>query len=158
VNELIVARASGMESEVPIRLILVNPPAGVDFGVQRGRGAQYETLFVQQRRHREISFDFSLGVSDNRKDGQPNFLGAFAQGPPGSRFIYIDVGTYAGQQDTPWARRMKVPLHGMTWELIRKTNKRRGHRLSARIPGTGKDGGPSCATVQLLGNWEIVKD
>ena len=147
-----------MESDVPIRLVLVDPPAGVDFGVQRGRGAQYETLFVQQRHRRDISFDFSVVVADNRKDGLPNFQGPFAQGPPANRFIYIDVGTYAGQKDTQWTRRMKVPLHGISWELIRKSIRKPGYRLSARIPGTGKDGGPSCATVQLLNNWEIVKD
>ena len=147
-----------MDSEVPIRLILVDPPAGVDFGVQRGRGREFETLFVQQRGRGDISFDFTLPVSDTRKDGQPNYLGDFAQGPPAGRFIYIDVGTYAGQQDTPWSRRMKVPLQGITWDLIRKTISKHGHRLAARIPGTGKDGGPSCATVRLLGGWEIVED
>jgi hypothetical protein len=147
-----------MGSEVPIRLVLVDPPAGVDFGVQRGGGSQYETLFVQQRKQRDISFDFSVAVSDNRKDGQPNFLGAFAQGPSAGRFLYIDVGTYAGQKDTPWSRRMKIPLQGITWDLIRKTIRKPGYRLAAKIPGTGKDGGPSCATVRLLGNWEIVKD
>lgn len=147
-----------MEAELPIRLILVDPPAGVDFGVQRGRGREFETLFVQQRRQRDISFDFSLRVSDIRKDGQPNFLGGFAQGPPTGRFIYIDVGTIAGQKDTPWSRRMKVPLQGITWDLIRKTIKKPAYRLAARIPGTGKDGGPSCATVRLIGDWETVKD
>ena len=33
-----------MKSEVPIRLVLIDPPAGVDFGIQRGRGAQYEAV------------------------------------------------------------------------------------------------------------------
>ena len=113
---------------------------------------------MQQRRERDIVFDFSLTGSDNRKDGQPNFLGDFAQGPPAGRFIYIDVGACAGQKDTPWSRRMKVPLQGVTWDLIRKTISKPGYRLAARIPGTGRDGGPSCATVRLLGDWEIVKD
>jgi len=147
-----------MKADVPIRLTLVDPPAGVDFAVQRGRGSEFEPVFVQQRKRRHVSFDFSLPVSDNRKDGQPNFLGDFAQGPPAGRFIYIDVGTCAGQKDTPWSRRMKVPLQGITWDLIRKTFGKPGYRLAARIPGTGTDGGPSCATVRLLGEWEIVKD
>lgn len=147
-----------MDAEVPVRLVLVDPPPGVDFGVQRGHGREFETLFVQQRRQRDICFDFCLTVSDSRKDGQPNFLGDFAQGPPAGRFIYIDVGTYAGQKDTPWSRRMKVPLQSITWDLIRKTTRKPGYRLAARIPGTGKDGGPTCASVRLLGDWEIVKD
>jgi hypothetical protein len=52
---------------------------------------------------------------------------------------------------------MKVPLEGITWALIRKAISKPGSRLSARIPGTGKDGGPNCATVQLLGGWQIIK-
>ena len=147
-----------MNSEVPIRLVLIDPPSGVDFGIQRGRGAQYEAVLVQQRKRRDLRFDFSLAVADNRKGGQPNFQGVFAQGPPARRFIYVDVGTYAGQKNTSWARRMIVPLQGITWELIRKAVGKPGYRLSARIPGTGKDGGPNCATVQLLGAWEVITD
>jgi hypothetical protein len=147
-----------MHTEVPIRLVLVDPPAGVHFGIQRGRGTDYESLFVQQRGDGNVSFDFSVTVADNQKDGLPNFQGPFVQGPSSSRFVYVDVGTYAGQKDTQWARRMKVPLQGITSSLIRKAISKPGFRLAARIPGTGKDGGPNCATVQLLGDWEIIKD
>jgi uncharacterized protein DUF5990 len=138
-----------MNSEVPIRLVLVDPPPEVDFGIQRGRGAQYEPVFVQQRKHGDVSFDLSLTVAENRNDGLPKFQGPFVQGPPGKRFVYIDVGIYAGQKDTQWARRMIVPLSGITWALIKKA--------LARIPGTGKDGGPNCATVKLLGAWQVIK-
>ena len=150
-------RRSHMEFDVPIRLVLVDPPAGVDFGIQKGRGARYETLFVQQRGRGDVSFDFSLMVKDNRNDRPPNFLGPFAQGMAADRFVYVDVGSYAGQKNTPWARRMKVPLQDITWSLIRGLLKKPGHRLSARISGTAKDGGPNCATVKPLGEWQIVK-
>jgi hypothetical protein len=146
-----------MESDLPIRLVLVDPPPGVDFGIQRRGGAHYETLFVQQGKRGDVIFDFSLPVTDDRKDGLPNFKGPFAQGPPASRFIYVDVGTYAGQKDTPWSRRMKVPLQGITWTLIRQATRKPGNRLVARIPGKGKDGGPNCATVRLFGDWEVTK-
>lgn len=145
-----------MKAEVPIRLVLVDPPPGVDFGIQRGNGSDYESLFVQQRNSGDVLFDFSLTVVDNRKDGLPNFQGPFAQGPPAGRFVYVDVGTYAGQKDTPWSRRMKVPLRGISWPLIRKAMSKQQYRLSARIPGTGKDGGPSCATVRLLDGWQVI--
>jgi len=145
-----------MESEVQIRLILVDPPSGVDFGIQSGSGTECESMFVQRRKGGDLFFDFSLAVADTRKDGSPNFQGPFAQGPPAGRFIYIDVGTYAGQKGTPWSRRMKIPLQGITWPLIRKTISKPGYVLSARIPGTGRDGGPNCATVQLLGEWQVT--
>jgi len=146
-----------MEADLPIRLVLVNPPDGVDFGIQRGSGSDYETLFVQQAKGADVIFDFSLGVADNRKDGLPNLKGPFAQGPPTNRFIYVDVGTYAGQKNTQWSRRMKVPLQGITWELIKQATNKPGHRLLARIQGRGKDGGPNCATVKLVGDWRIIK-
>ena len=145
-----------MESDLPIRLVLVDAPPGVDFGIQHGSGANYETHFVQQRKHGDVTFDFSLTVTDNRKDGLPNFKGPFAQGPVAGRFIYVDVGTYAGQKGTQWSRRMKVPLQGITWALIRQATKTQGYKLVARIHGKGKDGGPNCATVQLLGDWEVI--
>jgi hypothetical protein len=145
-----------MTADVTIRIVLVDPPPGVDFGVQRGRGAKYETLQVQRRTRGDIVFDLSLTVNDSRKDGLPNFTGPFAQGPADSRFLYLDVGTYAGQKDTPWSRRIKIPLQGITWALVKKVTAQSGLALMAKIPGKGKDGSPSCATVRLLGDWEII--
>jgi hypothetical protein len=145
-----------MEPDVLIRLVLLDPPAGVDFGIQRGSGAGYEALFVQQRREGDISFEFPLTISEGGKGVSPKFGGPFVQGPPAARFVYVDVGTYAGQKDTPWSRRIKVPLQGITWALIRKGGKP-GYRIAARIPGTGKDGGPNCATVEPLGDWVVER-
>lgn len=147
-----------MESELPIRIVLVDPPGGVDFGIQRGGGSHYQTLFVQQAKRGDVIFDFTLTVADNRKDGLPSLKGPFAQGPPTNRFIYVDVGTYAGQKNTQWSRRMKIPLQGITWTLIKRVINKSGHKLLARVPGTGKDGGPSCASVKLIGDWQVIKD
>ena len=145
-----------MESDLSIRLLLVDPPPGVAFGIQCGTGAHYQTVFVQQVKRGDVIFDFSLTVTENRKNRLPNFKGPLVQGPPASRFIYIDVGTYAGQEGTPWSRRMKVPLQGITWGLIRQARGKAGHRLLGRIPGKGKDGGPNCGTVQVAGSWEVI--
>ena len=82
----------------------------------------------------------------------PVFGGAIAQGPPAERYLYLDIGTYAGQRNTPWSRRLKVPLTGITWKLIASASV-----LVARIPGTGKDGGPSCAYAwrkQVSARWQ----
>jgi len=145
-----------MKSNLPIRLILIDAPAKIDYGIQRGRGANYETILVQQRKRGEVTFDFSITVSDNGKSA-PNFGGDFVQGTPARRFIYIDVGTYAGQKNTPWSRRMIVLLKDITRAQINRALKPR-HRLSATIQGTGKDGGPSCATVPVLGGWKVIKE
>jgi hypothetical protein len=142
-----------MKHELPLRLVLVDPPANIDYGIQRGRGSKYEAMFVQQRKRGDVAFDFSINVSES---GAPNFSGDFAQGTPARRFIYIDVGTYAGQKNTPWSRRMIVLLKGISREQISSALKP-GHRLSARIQGTGKDGGPSCATVPLIDGWTVIR-
>jgi hypothetical protein len=146
-----------MKSDLPLRLVLVEPPASIDYGIQRGRGSNYEAMFVQQRKRGDVTFDFSIAVSENSKDGSPNFSGEFVQGTPARRFIYIDVGTYAGQKNTPWSRRMIIRLDDVTWPVIRKATTP-GKRLEARIQGTGSDGGPSCATVSPIGGWTIVSD
>lgn len=144
------------ETEVPLRIVLVDPPAGVAFGIQRGHGSSYETLFVQQRTSGDLSFDFSVPAAGDGRTGAPNFRGPFAQGPVGGRFIYVDVGTYAGQKDTPWSRRMKIPLRGIAWPQVREATSKPGARLVARIPGRSRDGGPNCATVEFLDDWRVI--
>ena len=146
-----------MKSELSLRLVLVEPPASIDYGIQRGRGSNYEAMFVQQRKRGDVTFDVSIAVSENSEDGSPNFSGEFVQGTPARRFIYIDVGTYAGQRDTPWSRRMIVRLDDIAWPMIRQATTS-GKRLEARIQGTGSDGGPSCATVRPIGGWRVVSD
>ena len=136
-----------MEQEVKLLIVLESPPAGIDFGLQRGGGNDYETIQTQRSSTGDLSFEFSVRVREG-KEGQPTFLGPFVQGPPQERFVYIDIGTYAGQQNTHWSRRLKVPLRPITWELIKE-----GKTLETRIAGTGKDGGPTCATPKPFSGW-----
>ena len=71
-----------MKSELPIRLVLIDPPANIDYGIQRGRGSKYQAVFVQQRTNGDVVFDFSITVSDSGEGGAPNFGGDFVQGGP----------------------------------------------------------------------------
>jgi hypothetical protein len=89
------------------------------------------------------------------KDSTPNFLGEFVQGPVGERFLYIDIGTYAGQTETCWSRRLKIPLRGTTWELMDKASAMAA-ALETRVPGAGKDGSPACATVKPFSGWVVA--
>ena len=58
-------------------------------------------------------------------------------------FTLISVRVPA-KKDTPWSRRLKIPLRGITWNQIKKSR-----HLETRVPGTGKDGCPNCgATVK----------
>ena len=40
-------RTSKMEAEVRLRIVLIAPPAGVDFGIQEGKGNNYKTIQKQ---------------------------------------------------------------------------------------------------------------
>ena len=36
----------------------------------------------------------------------PKFSGSYVQGPSDNKFVYIDIGTYAGQTDNIWSSRL----------------------------------------------------
>ena len=65
-----------MEVELWLRIVLVTPPAGVDFGVQDGKGNDYKTIQKQRSKGADLNFEFKVTVKDNRDDGIPNFLGS----------------------------------------------------------------------------------
>lgn len=141
------------DAEVRLRVVLVAPPAGVDFGLQDGKGSDYKTIQKQRSKGKDLAFELTVTAKDNRDDGLPNFLGPLTQGPATGRFIYIDIGKLAGQFDSCWERRIKVPLGGITWDMIEKAADAKSV-LEAQLPGTGKDGGPSCATVKPVEGWK----
>lgn len=142
-----------MEQQLTFRIILESPPAGVDFGLQKGSGNNYEVVQKQRSKTGDLRFEFDARVKEG-KDGQPTLLGPFVQGPPQGRFVYLDIGTYAGQADSCWSRRLKVPLRGITWGVVKQAS--RGV-LETRVPGTGKDGGPTCATVKPFDGWKVSR-
>src|SRR4026208_1451790 len=107
-----------MERELTLRIVLEKPPADVVFGLQKGRGSDYETIQQQRSTAKDLQFEFTVGLKAGREGASPTFLGSFVQGPPAQRFIYLDIGTYAGQTDSCWSRRLKIPLSGITWEMI----------------------------------------
>ena len=142
--------------EVVLRIILKQPTPGADFGLQKGHGSAYEVVQKQRSAGSDLQFEFVVKVKTD-KSGAPDFGGPFVQGSRGDRYFYIDIGSYAGQENTQWSRRLKVPLSCITWELINS-----GLVLAGKIPGTGKDGGPSCAyewrkRVAVPWQWQAVK-
>ncbi|UFH55848.1 DUF5990 family protein [Spirosoma sp. KNUC1025] len=143
-----------MNQELTLKIILENPPSGVDFGLQKGSGSKYETIQIQRSSDKNLEFEFPIIVKLS-EDGPPNFLGVFVQGPPTQRFIYIDIGTCAGQKDTVWSRRLKIPLTGIDLKTIKELSTNSTKVLEAKVPGTGKDNGPNCATVKPFAGWHI---
>ena len=143
-----------MQSEITLQIILVKPTPGVMFGLQKGSGSNYETVQKQIPASNDLSFKFTIAVKGDRlKDKFPKLSGGFVQGPADSKFVYIDIGKLAGQPGTIWSRRLKIPLTGITWKDIDSLSEH--SMLETIIPGTGKDGGPNCATVKPFAGWHI---
>ena len=145
-----------MEHEVTLRIVLEEPTAGVDFGLQKGRGNDYETIQTQRAKGQDLNFEFTVRAKATGKGVAPNFLGPFVQGPTGERFVYIDIGTYAGQTETFWSRRLKIPLRGITWKMIEEVIDGKS-LLETRVAGKGKDGSPSCATPKPFSGWKLAE-
>ena len=129
-----------MELELRLRIVLNAPSAGVDFSLQQSKGSGYQTIQKQRSKGNDLRFDCPVTVKDNRDDGLPNFLGPLTQRPATGRFIYIDIGRLAGQKDSEWERRLKVPLSGITRELIQPVVADPKLILEVHVAGTAKGG------------------
>ena len=144
-----------MDLKLPLRIILENPPKGVDFGLQLGSANKFETVQKQRSGSADLHFTLEVTVRKN-KDGLPDFFGRYVQGPGLERFIYLRIGQAAGQLDSEWLRRLKIPLRYISWDNINKVISTEMGILEALVPGTGPDGRPNCATVKPFAGWHIA--
>ncbi len=131
--------------ELELRIVIDRPVPGVRLLLQRGASGKAELLPPVSASEAATVFAFTVTVDGTIGDGRPRFLGPCVQGPPDGRFVYICVGQAAGQIDSEWNRRIKVPLGALMMAEVSS-----GGPLTARINGRGKDGTPVCATVPLL--------
>lgn len=136
-----------------LRVILLDPPAGVHFAVQRGRDELLPAFASSPDR---ICFEFPVDLLDASSQ-PPRITGAYAQGPAAARFVYVNSGTAAGQVGSCWTRRIKVPLRGLDSALLQSLASANEYALEAEIAGRARDGGPACATVPLLREWRKVR-
>src|SRR4051812_33051817 len=104
--------------ELPLRIVVDDPVPGLALALQRGAAAKAELVHVAEGAGEPLPFDLEVNVEGALGDGGPRLLGPYIQGPPEARFIYLAVGRLAGQAASPWAGRIKVPLRGLTWDMI----------------------------------------
>lgn len=139
-----------MKFEVPFRIILLRPPAGVAMKVQKGRDELIEPV-----RSSADGRVFEFPVRVDLAPSLPNFLGPFAQGPKDGRYIYINSGACSGQSGTPWSRRAKLSLMSISRDAIEEVLASPNLRIETSLNGTGRDGGPVCASVKGL-EWRVA--
>lgn len=120
--------------------------------VQRGKNELLPPATVSGE---SITFEFPVTVE--LRDTGLNFLGKYAQCPKDSRFVYVNSGSYAGQNGTRWNRRAKLSLMSITQEQVEKVLVDPGNYIEVTMPGVGKDGGPSCASIKGL-VWKVVRE
>jgi Family of unknown function (DUF5990) len=136
------------------RIILEKTPNNVGFGIQKGKGSQYEIEQFQLGNGQNLCFDCAAQVKKTN-NGSIDFSGVSIQGTTQERFIYINIGTSAGQAGSIWTRRLKVPLRGITEEMVLKANENESLCLETIVPAIGKDGKPNCATVKPFAGWSV---
>jgi hypothetical protein len=138
-----------MTKDLPLLIILKIPPPGVDFGLQKGSGNNFEPVQIQRSGVGDLHFTFTIQIKgDKLNDAAPGFVGPFVQGPVPDKFVYLDIGTLAGQTESEWTRRLKVPLRDISWDMVEKVQTHPDTYLETNVAGTAKDGGPNCATVK----------
>jgi len=144
-----------MKISIQLRIVLETPPAGVAFGVQEGSGAHYKTIQILYSNGNDLHFLFPATVK--LEEGMtPVFLGPYVHGTPAERFVYIDIGSAAGQPEPAWHRRLKVPLRNITSGILKQLLADENKLLEIKIPGTGKDNTPACGTVKPFPGWYVT--
>ncbi len=139
-----------MKVPVSFRIIVHDPLFGVSMTVQKGK----DELLVPKCANNTLLYEIELLV--DLTNGRPNFLGPYAQGPKNARFIYLNSGTYASQNNSCWSRRAKLSLMSISKEDVEEVLRTPLSRLQADIIGTGGDGGPVCASIKGL-VWKVVR-
>lgn len=160
--------AGTSERIIGLRIICKAPPDpdrhGAVFGLQDSSTTANWVLHSGKRKpNGDLHFECEVRVRPNARTRDPNFLGDFVHGSSEKRFLYLSWRAKdwrLGQREPSslcWQRRMKIHLSTITWELIEQATKS-GGVLEATVEGTGKDGGPNCASVPLLGDgWTVSK-
>ncbi len=141
-----------MFNEIRIQIVLTHPVEGLVYGLQKGKGARYETVQAQPGKGEALTFDFLVQVKSGN-GSNPSLAGPYVQGPRGSRFVYIGIGRYVGQVGAAWNGRLKVPLPGAAFETasLNGTNS----TWSCTVPGSTAEGAPVFATVKPFSGWSI---
>ena len=145
-----------MEPELTLKIVLEKPTFGVDYGLQEGKGSNYKTVQIKRAEGQNLEFECKVRVK-LAQDITPVFLGPLVQSAANERFIYIDIGIFAGQKDSVWSRRLKITLKDIKMEMIQQALLNPKLLMQTIVAGTGNDGSPNCGTVKPFSGWKLDK-
>ena len=135
------------QTEIRARIVIEQPVPGVLHSLQEGDDKPLDPKRSQAGE--PLAFDFPLRIAPG-----PKFFGPQVR-REGSlrRFVYIRIGTAAGDRASPWTRRMKIDIHQIEQALLDAAMT--GGVLEGTINGTLPDGSPACATIRPV-SWRVV--
>lgn len=134
------------QTEIRMRLVVEAPVPGVAHSLQDRKNHPVDPKASPGGE--PLIFDFPVRIAAG-----PKFFGEQVRSEgPQRRFVYVAVGTQAGQQVSPWSRRMKIDIHDIAPDLL--DGAAAGKRLTGTVHGTGADGTPACATVPVR-SWHL---
>ncbi|BCW89833.1 hypothetical protein sos41_30010 [Alphaproteobacteria bacterium SO-S41] len=128
------------QTVINLRIVIEQPVIGVLHSLQAKDEAPLDPK--ASTAGEALVFDFPVRVGPG-----PKFFGdqVRPEGPV-RRFVYIRIGTLAGDASSPWTRRMKIDIHDIGDDLLAKAVA--GGIIETTVNGTGKDGTPACATLR----------
>jgi hypothetical protein len=132
-----------MVATVTLRLIIDDPVPGVRYSLQK------EDMPFEPRTAGDGPLAFELPITLH-PDGRMTGPFVRREGPQ-RRFVYIRIGTSAGDHASAWSRRAKIDIHTIPAALLVP-----GALLEVRLPGRARDGSPACATVRPVMEWRPV--
>ena len=138
------------QTEIRARIVIEQPVAGVLHSLQEGDDAPLDPK--RSKAGEALSFDFPLRI-ERTAEGTKFFGKQVRREGPVRRFVYIRIGTCAGQLTSPWTRRMKIDIHDIDPALIDAAIA--GATLAGTVNGTLPDGSPACATIRPV-TWRVV--
>lgn len=132
-----------MADTVTLRLIIDDPVPGVRYSLQKD-DLPFEPCTAGDG---PMTFEVPITL---RPDGRMTGPFVRREGPV-RRFVYIRIGTSAGDHAAAWSRRAKIDIHDIPKALLVPDA-----LLEVHLPGRGKDGSPACATVRPAIGWRPV--
>jgi len=141
--------ARAAQSEIRARIVIEQPVPGVLHSLQQDDAP----LAPQRAKAGEpLAFEFPLRI-ERTETGAKFFGKQVRREGPLRRFVYVRVGTAAGDRASPWTRRMKIDIHDIDPALLDEAIS--GAVLEATIHGTLADGSPACATIRPV-RWRVT--
>lgn len=132
------------QADIRMRIVIGQPVVGVLHSLQAKDGHPLDPKFSIAGE--PLAFDFAIRVGPG-----PKFFGdQVRREGTERRFVYIRVGQLAGDQSSPWSRRMKIDIHDIEQDLLDRAADG-GGLIEISVLGTGNDGTPACATVRPTG-------